>query len=158
MRRTPKYSLQRYLRGVAAIEMALILPVMVGMLAATLLMGRVFYHYEVALRAAHDAAVYFSAVPQIELKTVSQTANEVALVTAIVNQELADLPAGPDAPVVEVQCDGLGCAGFSLPSTIRVAVQLDIIDELFGAYTYSLVGDSGGIVLVADVTMRYVGK
>lgn len=147
----------RFQRGVAAVEVALILPLMLMMLAATLFVGRTFYHYETALKAAHDAALYFSTVPQIEMKTASQAANEVALVTAILNQEMADLYPSPNAPNITILCDGLYCSGFTVPSTIRIAVQLNVVDELFGAYTYPFAGDSG-LTLIADVTMRYVGK
>ena len=157
MKRIPDARRARRQRGVAAVEMALMLSLMILMLAAPLFLGRVFYHYEVAQRAVHDAAVYLSTVPQIEMKTSAQAANEAALAAAIVAEEIAGLAPGPLAPVVAVQCDGSPCAGFSVPSTIRVVVLLDMFDEAFGPYTGFLTGDNG-LALTADVTMRYVGK
>ena len=156
MKRFRKSWAGRCQHGVAAVEMALMLPALLGMLGGMLLMGRVCYHYEVALRAAHDAAVYLSQVPQIEMRTAGQADNEVALAKAIVTQEIAGLNPGPDVPAITVQCDGVSCTGFA-PGTIRIVVQLNMIDELFDAYTFPLMGDDG-IRLVADVTLRYVGK
>jgi Flp pilus assembly protein TadG len=147
----------RHQRGVAAVEVALILPLLLLMLAATLFLGRVFYNYEVAARAAHDAAGYLATVPQIEFRTPGQASNEAALALAIVTEEIAALNPGSTAPFASVQCDGLPCVGANVPATIRVSVQLTLTDEILTSLTYFLTGDNG-IALVADVTMNYVGK
>lgn len=153
----PAYSWPaRRQRGVAAIEMAFMLPVMIAMLAAPLLFGRVFYNYEVTQRAAHDAAVYLSTVPLIEMKTPAQMSNEAALAAAIVAEETATL--NPGSPLlVSVQCDGGPCAWVTVPPTVRVLIRFGVTDNVFTPYTSFLYGDDG-IALQADITMRYVGK
>ena len=155
-RRNPSWSRPRQ-QGVAAIEVALLLPVLVVMLAMPLFWGRVFYQYEVAERAAHDAALYLSTVPLIEMKTISQTTNEPALAAAIVAAELAELKSNYIPPAVAIQCDSLPCESISVPSTIRVVIRLSILDEFFGPYNPFVTGDTG-LALTAEVTMHYVGK
>lgn len=157
MKRPPHHRPAWRQRGVAALEMALMLPLMILMLAAPLFFGRVFYHYAVAQRAAHDAALYLATAPPIDMKTPAQAANVAALAAAIVAQEIAGLHPGPYAPVVNVQCDGGQCDGFSVPATVRILIRLDLFDEVFDGYTSYLTGDSG-LPLTADVTLRYVGK
>ncbi|MBA5606933.1 pilus assembly protein [Duganella sp. FT3S] len=144
-------------RGIAALEFAIILPFIMILLAFPLLFGRAFVCYTVAREAARDAAVYLSTVPKLSLSNSARTSNEVAVANSIVAMELAGLYPGPSAPSVSIQCDGLTCDGFSIPATIRVAIRVNLIDEIFQSFTSSVTGDNG-LLLTADITMRYVGN
>ncbi len=144
-------------RGIAAIELAVILPVMLAFLAFSVFYGRVFWHYTAAHKAAHDAARYLSSVPLTELRTPTRTGFAVAVAQAIALQETADLNPGPYPPNISVMCDGMACAGFAAPTTITVAVQLAMFDNIFYLVTSDVIGDNP-LAVTAAVTMRYVGK
>ena len=153
----PSRLFMRSQRGVAAIELALILPVLLTLLAFPLLFGRIFWHYTVAQKAAHDAATYLSTVPLIEMKSTTRTAYAVAVTQDILNAELSGLNPGPNAPATTILCGAVSCNGFSVPTTVRVEVQISMIDTIFGDITWRITGDSG-LLLTADVTMPYVGN
>lgn len=146
---------RRRQRGIAAIELAVILPVVLIMLSVPLFFGRVFWHYTVAQKAAHDAARYLSGVSLAEMTAPGRIGKVIAVAQAIATAEMSDLNPGPYAPGVTIQCDGVSCFGFAPPSTVRVVVQMPIYDDIFPAFTSELVGAYGWL-LTADVTMRYV--
>ena len=143
--------------GIALIELAVILPPVLIMLGLTLFLGRVFWHYTAAHKAAHDAGRYLSSVPAIEMRTPGRAANVVLVARAIAEQEVAGLNPGPYPPVITILCDGLSCAGFAAPNTITVGVQLAMFDEILYSLTTDIIGDTP-LPLTAAVTMRYVGK
>lgn len=146
---------RRHQRGIAAIELAVILPVMLLLLTIPLFFGRVFWHYTVAQKAAHDAARYLSGVSLAEMTAPAGIGHVVAVAQAIATAEMSDLNPGPYAPVVTIQCDGISCDGFIMPSTVRVVVRMPMYDGIFSSFTSDIVGVSG-LLLTADVTMRYV--
>lgn len=157
MRRSVRAPTPFFERGVAAVEFALILPIMVAVLAFSLFFGRVFWHYTAAQKAAHDAARYLSSVPMLDMRTPTRAGNVVQVAQAIADAETAGLNPGPYRPVITVLCDGLTCAGFTPPTTITVGVQLAMFDETFYLVTSQVLGDSP-LPLTASVTMRYVGR
>jgi cbb3-type cytochrome oxidase subunit 3 len=148
---------RRRQRGIAAIELAGILPVMLVFLGFSVFYGRVYWHYTAAHKAAHDAARYFASVPQIEFKSPTRTGFAVAVAQFIAQQETADLNPGPYPPNIGVTCDGLPCAGFAPPTVITVGVQLTMFDTIFNSVTGNVIG-ADPIPVTAAVTMRYVGK
>ena len=142
-------------RGVAAVELALTLPVIMLLLAYIVFYGRVLYNYEVAQKAARDAVRYLSSAAAVNMRSAAQAGNEVAVAQAIATAELAGLnPGAGNGPFVFVQCDGLPCMGLALPSLVRVDVQIVVRNDIFGYYVPYL-GDS---LLQARSTMRYVGN
>jgi Flp pilus assembly protein TadG len=143
-------------RGIALIELAAVIPVLLAFLAFSLYYGRVFWHYTAAHKAAHDAARYFASLPPSEFKTPTRTGFAVAVAQAIVLQETADLNPGPYPPNITVACDGLQCAGFTPPTVVTVGVQLDMFDTIYSQLTGDVTG--GPLPVTAAVTMRYVGK
>lgn len=144
-------------RGIAALEFAIILPFKMILLAFLLLFGLVFFCFAAAREAARDAAVYLSTVPKRSPSNSARTSSVVAVAHSIVALELAGLKPGPSAPSVSNQGDGLSCAGFSIPATIRMAIRVNLINEIFQSFTPSVTGDDG-LLLTADITMRYVGN
>jgi len=148
---------RRRQRGTAAIELAVILPVLLAFLAFSIFYGRVFWHYTAAHKAAHDAARYLASVPLTEFKSPTRTGFVVAVAQSIAQAEIADLNPGPYPPDITVACDGLHCTGFATPTVITVGVQLAMFDSIFRQVTGDVLG-SEPLPVTASVTMRYVGK
>ena len=152
-----RYTARRSQSGVAAVEMAIILPVLIILLAVPLFIGRVFWHYTVAQKAAHDTARFLSTMPPIEFRSPVRASSTVAVARAIASAELADLNPGLYPPDVTITCDGINCNGFTVPTSVTVTVQMPMFDPIFNGITYALVGDDG-LLLTAAVTMRHVSN
>lgn len=144
-------------RGSAAVELALIIPVLLVVLTLPLFYARYFWHYTVAQKAAQDAARYLSTISPTEMR-VGQFAEAAASVASdIATTELAELNPGPTPPKVVIQCGTDPCDGVGslpLPDTVRVRIKIFMFDDILGAV------DTGqyGIPISADVVMRYVGN
>jgi hypothetical protein len=69
---------------------------------------------------------------------------------------MAELRPGPFPIYVEAQCNGLTCLGNTVPTTVRVAVRMQVVDQFFPIVTEYL-GTADGIWLTADVSMPYAG-
>lgn len=161
MKTLPLMAARRRQRGGVAVEMAIVLPLLVLFLALPLFFGRVFWYYSVAQKAAHDAARYLSAATQSEIRGAGATGGETAtaaLARAIVNEELASIRPGIAEWTITVLCDTDTC-GLAVPQTIRVSIRMIVRDDIFDFYTSQFYGEDGyGLLLKADVTMRYVGN
>ena len=147
-------------RGVAAVEFAFILPVLVLVIAVTLFFGRIFWHYTVAQKAAHDAVIMLANATNLEIATSRSDGADVGIATlakAVAVEEIAELRPGMVAPRVEVYCDGAACIGGSLPIQVRVLVRMQMSDMFFGGFTDNLEGNAG-LWIRADVRMPYVGN
>ncbi|MGZ8320168.1 MAG: TadE/TadG family type IV pilus assembly protein, partial [Telluria sp.] len=142
---------------VAAVEMAIMLPILIMLLAVPLYYGRVFWHYTVAQKAAHDAARYLISAPLTQMRNPAQVGNALAVANAIIDAELAELNPGPYQPVVTIQCNGVTCGGLIPPSTIRINIQIAMYDPLLSSMTERYVG-AYGVLINADATMRYAGN
>ncbi|HWW73127.1 MAG TPA: TadE family protein [Duganella sp.] len=139
-------------RGIAAVELALMMPILVLMLVMPLYLGRVFWHYTVIEHAAQDAARYLSKIPVAELSNPARAPTVVAAANAIVAEELAELSPGGYGYGLLISCDGSVCLGFSKPATVRVNISLLIQDIFFPGL------NSLSIPLYADVSYPYLGR
>lgn len=150
--------MRRRQRGAAAVEAALLMPILVVLLVFPLLLGRIFWHYAVIQKAAHDAARYLSSVPIAEMKNQIRGPHAAALARDIVNAEIAELYSGSvDSPVaVNISCDDNNC-DLGVPTTVTVLVGVRMYDPLFSSMTGDMVGEDG-LLLRAKVVMRYVGQ
>jgi hypothetical protein len=146
---TPKSTRQQ--RGIAAVELALLLPIFLALLSLPLYFGRVFWHYTVVQNAAQDAARYLSSVPQIEIKDPSQIGAVVAVAGAIIAAETAQLNPGTYAPTVAILCNGGVCGGFSIPLTVTVHIEL-LMEDVFFPNATGL-----SVPIAADAAYPYVG-
>ena len=141
--------------GTAAVEAALILPILVVFLTVPIYYARCFWHYTVAQKAAQDAARYLSQVSAAEMRSrrLAQAAGNLAL--EIAQREIAELSPGSaiDPPIV--QCDYLPCGSLigRPPTTVRVFITFSMHDNIFG----SVPDGRYGLVITADASMRYVG-
>lgn len=139
-------------RGIAAVEMAMVMPVLVLLLVFPLYLGRVFWHYTAIQYAAQDAARYLSKAPASEMGNPTRGAAVAAVAEAIVAQELAELAPGSFPYGILVSCDGGPCLGFGTPTLVRVHITLFMEDIFFANYTQM------NLQLAADVTYPYLGR
>ncbi|MES2759589.1 MAG: TadE/TadG family type IV pilus assembly protein [Pseudomonadota bacterium] len=144
--------------GVAAVELAIILPILIALLAVPFFFGRVFWHYTVAQKAAYDAARYLSSVPVTEMKSQTRIAAVAEVARQIYALEVAELNPGAFPPSATILCGTFFCDGISVPDTVRVAVRMRVFPDFLNSETRSFIDEEGGIVLTADVTLPYVGK
>jgi Flp pilus assembly protein TadG len=141
-------------RGVAAVEFAILVPLLLILLTAPLYIGRVLWHYTVIHKAAHDAARYLSTVPIAEMRSTSLAPGAAAFADSIIQAELAGLNTGSVPPLVGIKCNGNPCGGITPWSTVAVNIQAEMTDPFFGT-SY---GGDDGLVITADVQMKYIGS
>ena len=150
-------------RGSAAIEFLAVVPILLLFLALSLFFARVFWYYSVAGKAAHDAARFLSSTTQVEMKTQGSSdggdASVAILAKSIASAELAEIKPVLDYWTIGVYCDGEEVCGGTVPQTVRVKVRMTVRDGLFDIFSDQFYDeDAGGLPLIADVTMRYVGN
>jgi Flp pilus assembly protein TadG len=94
MRRTLNATGRRYERGAIAIEAALVLPILLLFLGFPSIYLAFYYRqYSAAQKAVHDAALYLSTAPRIEMTTAGSDGDPAALSLAktIIAKEMAGL-------------------------------------------------------------------
>lgn len=138
--------------GIAAVELALMFPVLLTLLMLTLFLGRAMWHYSAALNAAQDAARYLSSAPSADMKDIGQVGYVVAAAQSIVAAELAELNPGPNPPTITIACDIAQCDGYSLPATVTVVVRINMVDLYFP------LAPPISIPLTASVVVPYGGQ
>ena len=144
-------------RGVAAVEFAVILPILLVLLAFPIFYARVFMHYTVIQKAAHDAAVYYASIPVAEMNTQNRSFGAEKLAGSIVAAEVSELNPGEGAiPMVQISCDDGPC-GEPNPKEVTVHVRVRMVDDFFSAFTWES-GGTSGIRLEAKVTVPYLGN
>lgn len=145
--------------GSVAVEAALVLPILILFVAAPLFLARVFWYYSVAEKAAHDGARFLSQATRLEIQASAGGAAPgiPALARAISDAELDGIRSVVSGASVDVQCDGIACDGLSVPQTVRVVVRIRVHDDILGIITDEFFGPNG-LLLTADVTMRYAGN
>ena len=154
---SPSSICRRTQRGVAAVELALILPIVVVVLTVPLFFGTLFWHYSAAQSAAYDAARYLSSASLEEIRDPNKVGAVVSQVRDIVAEEVAELTPGLYAPDVAVLCNVGNCNGFSTPTTVRVIVEVYMTDTIFLGITEALLGRDH-FLLRADVSLPYTGN
>jgi len=138
-------------RGIAAVELAMVMPVLVLLLAFPLALGRIFWHYTAYQYAAQDAALYLSKAPLSEMGNPARGGEVAGVVTAMVAQQLAELAPGGFSYGLGVTCDGGPCIG-NAPTTVGVKISVYFEDIFFS-------GETGlNFWLTVDVTYPYLGK
>lgn len=155
-------------RGVATIELALILGLVLMLMSCTLLFGTAFWYLNAEQKTVHNMARYLASVTQAEIAnqiaatTAVNTAREMgdeALDRAKVSTSIARAPAA-----LSCQPNTVGICGFAMPAgypaqtpaTIRVVhgVRLDDI-SFFGDVSVFL-GGTDALSMAVDMTVPYV--
>jgi hypothetical protein len=150
---------RRSVNGSVAVEMALILPLFLILLAGPLYMARAAWFYSVGQKAAHDATRYIATATQAELRTPGGGFNEArvpVIARWIAQQELGELVPLTDGIAITILCDGDVCSALT-PTRVRTGVQITLHDNLFGGLTMDYLG-SADMTMNSDVTMRYVAQ
>lgn len=131
----PANLIRRRQNGAAAVELALILPVLLLLILTLLFIGMVFWHYTVVAKASQDAARYLSSITPQEMREPVLAEQAVAVVRQIVAMETSDLYLGAGPLRVEVFCGpSRECNGVMddpLPEVVTVRVELRLKD-IFG--------------------------
>lgn len=147
-------------RGVAAVEFALILPVIVILFAFIVFFGRLFWHYNVALKAASDVATFVSLARNTEMVEAKSDLGEIEIIKfarSIGEAEFAELNPGNDGrPVIHITCDGTPCIGEKIPDELIVVVRMRMYNAFFPKLLEQL-GDIDGMWIHAEVRVRYAG-
>ena len=139
-------------RGIAAVELALVLPVLFILVMFPLYLGRVYWHYTAIQYAAQDAARYLSKVPVSEFQT-PRIAAMTAVASAIAAQDLAELAPGYSPYMIALECGGGPCTGASTrPASVQVKIRVAMEDIFFSGRT------GMDMTLTAEVTYPYVGR
>ena len=143
-------------QGVAAVEMAIIAPLLLMLLTIPLFFGRCYWHYTAIQKAAHHAALYLSTVPRAEIQNQARAAQAVGVANFIARQEIQDLfPGGDYAPGVTVVCRPASCGQGAVPASVQVTVDVSMFDPFF---LIPFFGADTGLLLVAEAEMDYVGS
>ena len=131
-------------RGVAAVELAIILALNFFMLPVAFLFGRVLYDYNVIKQATEDAALYIAALPPQDI----QSGPGMAAARERAQQMVVDAIAAagirpPESLEVVVECDGYGCVPTVPPAEYTVWASYTIFDG-FVYVTYPFLPDASG--------------
>lgn len=149
----PQYQRPGAARGVAAIELFLLMPIFVMMLALPLYMGRYCYHYSAAHAAATSAAQYLSKIPLSEMTNTTRAPIVTAVAREIAGEMLAELKPGLGQPSVAIDCgSGLPCMGVVKPAFVTVHVQMVVADFFFPKRTQLR------LPIVVSVRLPYIGR
>ena len=151
MRRAGQRDARRQ-RGIAAVELALVMPVLVLLLVFPLYLGRVFWHYTAVQYAAQDAARYLSKAPASELGNPTRAGAVAAMAEALVEKELAELAPGEFGYAIDVTCNNVPCVGFGTTTVVRVTITMLMEDIFFASYT------GLNLQLIVSVTHPDVGE
>jgi hypothetical protein len=143
-------------RGSAAVEFVLLVPILVTLLTFPVFYARCFWHYTVAQKAAQDAVRYMAGVPAAEMRSRKLAGEAQKMAEEIIKLEIAELAPGMNFDPPQVTCDGLSCGSSTgkTPTKVRAYISFGMADTFFG------VVDTGryGLLITADVTMRYAGN
>jgi hypothetical protein len=140
-------------RGVAAIEMALILTFSFALFPFVLWFGRVFYEYNVMLKAADEASRYLASLPPLEATTIAswRLASGTALQMMANAAAGAGLSAVPDS--IQIACYPVACGTPNVPpASIGVSFSVSMVDDLLYDTT------SGAFSLNLELTVPYAGR
>lgn len=143
--------------GAAAVELALLLPILVLLLMFPLFYARYFWYYTAVQKAANDAARYLSTISEKEMRMPTLAQAAAAVANDIAKAEIAELTSSPLPSFIDVRCGTRACGGVgdgALPQTVAVTVEVTFADDIFRAVNTGPLGWR----VTAEVEMRYVGN
>lgn len=122
--------------GVAAVELAIALPLMISLVAVPLFFARLFMHYSVIAKASERAAIYFATIPRVDMAKAQWAKLAEQIAEQIVETTVAELRPGADSIVItKIHCGGSPC-GFILPTNIQVVVRSRATDDVLNPFTW----------------------
>lgn len=151
----PRVPPGRLQRGVAAVELALILAFGLFLVPSVVVLGRIFWTYTALQKATHDAARYMASVPVVDILNYDKAQVAIAVAQRMVAQAAAAAHVSPALPAgaVMVSCDGDICGTSGNPPVlIRVSASRLMYDQLNDT-DHQLF--SGAIAASAVAVVRY---
>lgn len=143
-------------RGIVAVELALIIPVIVLIVAVTLMFGRAFMQYGVLQKASNNALHYLSSLPAVEMTHAASGAIARATATQMVLDAGAGAGFNP-LPVVYFTCIPGNCQTDGVkPVTIQLNTEMAISDPFIPNLTSDLLGMFGVTYVDLQMTVFYV--
>ena len=133
MRRTLQLNRRHSQRGSIAVEAAFTLPILVTfILFPSLFWALYFYEYSAAQKAVHDAGLYLSTAPKLEMTTTGPDGNPAALTIAkkIITKEMAGM-SPPDPGIV---CSYRQASGYAVAKPCTTTNNLDYKQTLTEIY------------------------
>lgn len=148
---------QRRQHGVAAVELALIMPLLLLLVAVPLIVAIYMWHYSAAQKAAQNAARYISTISVQEMRAGNLALAAEAITLQLVQTQIAELSFVASAPQVQVNCSNFRCSGVGggpLPPMVSVTVRMSLFDQFF------TVVDTGryGLPINVEVEVPYAGN
>lgn len=144
-------------RGVAAVELALLMPVILLLVAVPLIAAIYMWHYSAAQKAAQNAALYISTISVQEMRAGNLALAAEAITFQLVQTQIAELSFAASTPEVAVSCSNFRCSGVGggpLPPRVSVTVRMALFDRIFTMV------DTGryGLPINVEVEVPYVGN
>jgi Flp pilus assembly protein TadG len=127
--------------GVAAVEFAIVLSLMLLIVAGIFEFGRAFQYYDALAKATRDGARYMSAAPKATISSVAVSNAQGFVVTAANAANLKPLLTTAN---VVVTCTPAACADGTAPTDVEVSVS---------GYTITI----GGVMPFVTGTTSYTG-
>jgi len=164
MRRILRAGNRHAQRGSVAVEAALVLPILILFLAFPSLFWAVYlYKYSVAQKAVHDAALYLSTAPRLEMTTTGPDGSPAALtlVKKVIGKEMAELKLSD----LSVVCTYQQASGFPVPKICSATNNQDYKQNLVGifvsidmSYIDPVTGSDSGMRISPYANLPYVGN
>lgn len=145
-------------KGAAAIEFAIVLPVLMLILTSMIEYGRLMWHYDALAKATRDAARYLSTAPLSDLKLGTAAATARSMVSnAAYAAGIKDLVKETD---VAITCAPTACASATSESQISTVTARISYGFAVGGWIPVISPESGATVidvtLSPHTTMRYM--
>ncbi len=142
-------------KGIAAVELALMLPVLIMLLAFPIFLCRVYMHYEVAQKAAQSAAIYLATIPRDEMAQEGRALEALSVANQLVEAQVTELRPGTGRSILKnIFCDGSTC-GVGVPNEVSVHVNMTMVDDFYGAFAAKI--GSPNILLLSKINLPYLG-
>jgi predicted TIM-barrel enzyme len=148
----------RFERGIAAVELAIIVSATFFILPAVLLFGRLLYQYNVIEEAARDAARYMASIPLADMQVAASAQIHADLAAQMIKTTVAAAGVAPATGLlVDVLCDDSETCGNGTPATIIVKARYTLDDSIFFyKMTSRWTGDDGRLTFRARSIVPYV--
>ncbi len=160
MSSTPTALMQKPARrqaGVAAVELAIILPILMTLLAMSIFFGRMLMYYTVSQKSAQSAIAYVSSVPRSELAIASRAEEHVKVAQWMADEMMGDINDGNKGNSgVVILCEGRLC-GMGVPKKISVIATTYMFDDYFNRWTRDAIGPHG-LTLDARANVTYAAN
>lgn len=164
---TDRFMRKRRQEGAVAVEAALTISlILVPILAFVLFFGRYFWYYTVAQKAVHDATLAMASLPLVNIRA-GDAENLAASIMRWETEDIDDTTLATFAPAVDcwyrfpasaTYLTRFNCSNATLvPVEVRASVIMTVTDPFLSPFTGSVLGVDG-IPIIAQVSMRYVGR